>query len=92
MDIKTGLATVGLLVVSSLPTFAELRNWLVPLPDTQLPAATSVLKFTDTSINYGSRARVRIFRPDGVYDIDNTGQAVPAPEAYGGSTGPTDRR
>jgi hypothetical protein len=31
-----------------------------------------VLKFEDTSINYGPRVRVRVLRPEGVYEIDNT--------------------
>jgi hypothetical protein len=86
MDIKTGLAAAGLLVMGGHPTFAELRNWLAPVPDT-LPAATDVLKFSDTSINYGPRARVRIYRPDGIYDVDSSGHAVPAAEADGGNDG-----
>jgi len=72
MDIKTGLASIGVLALSNLPTSAQLRNWLAPLPDAKVPAMTDVLKFSDTSINYGSRARVRIYRPDGVYEIDNS--------------------
>lgn len=78
MDIKTGLATVSLLVLSTLPAFAQLRDWLAPLPATPLPGTADVLTFSDSTINYGSRAKVRIYRPEGVYDIDNSGLATPA--------------
>lgn len=70
MDIKTGLATVGLLVMGSHPTFAELRNWLAPLPDTRLPGTSNLLNLSD-SIDYGSRAQVRVYRPDGIYELRN---------------------
>jgi hypothetical protein len=70
MDIKTGLATVSLLAMSNLPSLAE-RDWLAPLPGAQQATAADGMKFRDTSIDYGSRARVRIYRPDGVYDLRN---------------------
>jgi hypothetical protein len=68
--------------MSNLPSYAQLRNWLAPLPDAKLPVAADVLTFSDTSINYGSRARVRIYRPEGVYEIDNS-QAGTAPATEG---------
>ena len=45
------------------------RNWLTNEPDLTAGTASDVWKLRDSSINYGSRARVRIYRPDGVYDI-----------------------
>lgn len=86
MDIKTGLATASLLAMSNLPSSAQIRNWL-PLPDAKLPVAADVLTFTDPSMNYGPRARVRIYRPDGVYDIDNTPLQAPAAAETGSEGG-----
>lgn len=70
MDIKTGLATVSLLAMSNLPSLAE-RDWLAPLPGAQQATAADVLKYPDTSVDYGSRARVRLYRPEGIYDLRN---------------------
>jgi hypothetical protein len=59
------------LICLASATSALARNWLTNEPD--VPPAISedraVLK--DSAFNYGSRARVRIYRPDGVYDIRN---------------------
>jgi hypothetical protein len=79
MVIKTALAAVGLLAMSNFPSSGQVRSWL-PLPDTKGTLAADVLTFTDTSINFGSRATVRIYRPDGVYEIDNS-QAAEEPKA-----------
>lgn len=81
MDIKMGLATVSLLAMSSLPSLAQ-RDWIAP-PDTQPPAAAPALKFSDTTIDYGSRARVRLYRPDGIYELRN-GQYELSPSGFGG--------
>jgi hypothetical protein len=81
MDIKTGLATIGLLAMSALPSLAE-RDWLAPAPGGQSPAAVPVLKFSDTTIDYGSRAQVRIFRPDGIYELRN-GRYELSPSGFG---------
>ena len=59
------------LICLASATTALARNWLTSEPDVP-PAISedrSVLK--DSAFNYGSRARVRIYRPDGVYDIRN---------------------
>jgi hypothetical protein len=81
MDIKTGLATVSLLAMSNLPSLAE-RDWLAPLPGAQQQTAADVLKYPDASIDYGSRARVRIYRPDGIYDLRN-GRYELSPSGFG---------
>ena len=83
MDIKTGLATVSLLAMSNLPSLAE-RDWLAPLPGAQQATAVDVLKYPDTSIDYGSRARVRLYRPEGIYDLRN-GQYEFRPSGFGGA-------
>ena len=84
MDIKTGLATVSLLVMSSLPSFAELRDWLAPPPEA-LPGIRDVLKYSDTSINFGSRAGVRVYRPEGIYELRN-GRYELSPSGFGGAS------
>ena len=81
MVIKTALATAGVLVLSNLPSWGQVRDWLAPLPDIRGSIAADVLTFRDTSINYGPRARVRVLRPEGVYEIDNTPTTEPASEA-----------
>ena len=88
MVIKTALAAVGILAVSNFPSLGQVRNWLA-LPDAKSTIASDVLTFTDTSVNYGSRATVRIYRPDGVYQIDNSSAAPePAPSESGGKVLP----
>ena len=72
MVIKTALATAGLLALSNLPSWGQVRDWLAPLPDIRGSIAADVLTFRDTSVNYGPRARVRVLRPEGVYEIDNS--------------------
>ncbi len=71
MVIKTALVTVGLLAMSNLPSWGQVRNWLA-VPETKSTIASDVPKFVDTSVNYGPRAMVRIYRPEGVYEIDNS--------------------
>lgn len=71
MVIKTALVTAGLLVMSNLPSLGQVRNWLA-VPEVKGTIAADVLTFSDTSINFGPRARVRVLRPDGVYEIDNS--------------------
>jgi hypothetical protein len=63
------LASVAAIVV--LTDVVEARNWLAPVPDTQRPIGGDAVTFRDTSVVYGSRARVRIYRPDGVYDLNS---------------------
>jgi hypothetical protein len=60
----SSIVTVLALGASATPT--PERNWLT---HETAPSDASMLK--DSSINFGSRARVRIYRPDGVYDIRN---------------------
>lgn len=81
MDIKTGLVAASLLAMSNLPSLAR-RDWLAPVPGAEPPAAAAILKFSDTSIDYGSRARVRIYRPDGIYDLRD-GRYVPSRSGFG---------
>lgn len=64
-------ACAGAFVLISLAsaTTALARNWLASEPDTApvIGSGTSALK--DSSIDYGSRVQVRIYRPDGIYEI-----------------------
>ena len=76
MVIKTALVTAGLLVMSNLPSSGQVRNWLA-VPEVKGTIATDVLKFTDTSINFGPRAQVKVYRPDGVYELDTSGNREP---------------
>jgi len=81
MIIKTASAMAILLAMSDLPTAAQVRNWLAPLPSMPEAGGTTtadVLTFMDTSINFGPRARVRVYRPEGVYEIDNSGAGAAA--------------
>ncbi len=77
MVIKTALATMSLLALSDLPSLAQARNWLAPVPDTKTTISADALTFSDPTINFGSHARVRVYRPDGVYDIDNSAITMP---------------
>ncbi len=90
MVIKTALVTAGLLVMSNLPSFGQVRNWL-SVPEVKAPIAADVLKFSDTSINFGPRASVRIYRPDGVYEIDNS-RVVEPDAAESKDAGSADKR
>jgi hypothetical protein len=73
METSTTFATLVVLALSGLAASAQTRVWVGPLPEKKETAsAGEVLKFEDTSINYGPRVRVRVLRPEGVYEIDNT--------------------
>ena len=73
METWTTFATVVVLAMSGLAVGAETRDWLGPAPEKKDTVTADVLKFEDTSINFGPRARVRILRPEGAYEIDNSG-------------------
>jgi len=59
-------------------TEGHARNWLTNEPDAISPPVSDTLRPTDLTINYGTRARVRLYRPDGEYEIRN-GKYVRAP-------------
>ena len=71
MKTTTVSSIVTVLALGASATTALERNWLTNEPDVTsgTPSDPSMLK--EFSINYGSRARVRIYRPDGVFDIRN---------------------
>ena len=48
---------------------AHARNWLSNEPDLNSVTAAGASKLTNFWINYGPRARVRVYRPEGVYDV-----------------------
>lgn len=83
MVIKTALVTAGLLFMSNLPSLGQVRNWLAVPEVKGTISTTDVLKFTDTSINFGPRAQVRVYRPEGVYEVDTSSngeaEAKPGP-------------
>lgn len=80
METRTTFAAVVALALSGLAASAQTRDWLGPVTDKKPTVTADVLKFEDTSINYGPRARVRILRPEGEYEIDNSGGTTPQPE------------
>ncbi|MFA5900016.1 MAG: hypothetical protein WC829_13000 [Hyphomicrobium sp.] len=53
-------------------TSAWARNWLAPVPEARASISDSVLTPTGTAINFGPRARVRVYRPDGIYEMDGS--------------------
>ncbi len=80
METRTTFAAVVALALSGLAASAQTRDWLGPVTDKKPTVTADVLKFEDTSINYGPRARVRILRPEGEYEIDNSGATTTQPE------------
>ena len=62
-------------------TGGHARNWLTNEPDAAA-APFSQSTPTDVTINYGPRARVRLYRPDGEYEIRD-GKYVRAPSGQG---------
>jgi hypothetical protein len=71
MNTNTVSAIAFVLAFEASATAALARNGLTNEPDVApaITADTAVLK--DPAFNYGSRARVRLYRPDGVYDLRN---------------------
>jgi hypothetical protein len=63
-------------------TEGHARNWLTNEPDAISPPFSDTSKPTDLTINYGPRARVRIYRPDGEYELRD-GKYVRAPAVQG---------
>jgi acetyl esterase/lipase len=52
-------------------TAALARNWLTNQPEATAAPLSDQSTPTDITINYGARARVRLYRPDGEYEIHN---------------------
>ena len=71
MKTNTVSSIVTVLALGASATTALARSWLTNEPDVMPGAASDTPTLRDSSINYGSRARVRIYRPDGVYDLRN---------------------
>ncbi len=69
MNANTIAAIATVLALGSSATTAVARNWVASEPDAApaISAGASTLK--DSSIDYGSRVQVRIYRPDGIYEI-----------------------
>ncbi|MFN3624700.1 MAG: hypothetical protein ACK4TP_11640 [Hyphomicrobium sp.] len=96
MVIKTALVTAGLLVTSTnihlaIATFVALgasatagvaRNSSAIEPGVAPAISAGTLKLKDSSIDYGSRVRVRIYRPDGIYELRN-GNYELSPSGFG---------
>lgn len=72
METRTTFAAVVALALSGLAASAQTRDWVGPVTDKKPTVTADVLKFVDTSVNYGPRARVRVLRPEGEYEIDNS--------------------
>jgi hypothetical protein len=72
MKTKTISAIAAVFVISCLASSATARDWL-PKPDSNAHAAAVpyATRSADPYVNYGTRAQVRIIRPDGVYLLGN---------------------
>ena len=66
-------ACAGAFVLISLAsaTTALARHWLAGEPDATPAITADTATPMDSAFNYGSRAGVRIYRPDGVYELRN---------------------
>ncbi|MFA6139932.1 MAG: hypothetical protein WC684_04345 [Hyphomicrobium sp.] len=71
MKTNTVSSIVTVLALGTTATTTLERNWLANEPDVTPGTPSDSSMLNDSSINYGSRARVRIYRPDGVFDIRN---------------------
>ena len=71
MNTNTIFAVATLLALGCFGTAALARNWLTNEPDATSVPPSDASTLRDSSINYGTRARVRIYRPDGEYEIRN---------------------
>jgi hypothetical protein len=81
-------ACAGAFVLISLAsaTTALARNWLTSEPDATPAIIADTPTPMDSAFNYGSRVGVRIYRPDGVYELRNgnferSRSGFPDPEA-----------
>ena len=90
MDSKTIFAAATVLALGASATTALARNWLTNEPDTTSVTAAGASKLTNFWIDYGPRARVRVYRPDGVYDIRKDDYELPATQEGGESQGDRD--
>jgi hypothetical protein len=91
MVIHTAVALVSVVAIGVLTDVVEARNWLAPVPETQRPIGGDAVTFRDTSVVYGSRARVRIYRPDGVFDLNSDFTSDRVMEPGDADTDTTDR-
>ena len=76
------------LTLGCFGTEAQARNWLTNEPDAIPPPFSDTSRPTDLTINYGTRARVRLYRPDGEYEIRN-GKYERAPSGQGNADAET---
>jgi hypothetical protein len=90
MDSKTIFAAATVLALGASATTALARNWLTNEPDTRSVTAAGASKLTNFWIDYGPRARVRVYRPDGVYDIRKDDYELPATQEGDESQGDGD--
>ena len=63
-------------------TAAAARNWLTNEPDAPSVPFSDLATPPDITVNFGARARVRLYRPDGEYEIHN-GKYERAPSVQG---------
>ena len=61
--------SAGALVLSCLASSAMARDWLHNPSSPAAPPLPSVATLAVPFVNYGTRAQVRIIRPDGVYEL-----------------------
>ena len=81
MDTKTIFIAATVLALGASATTALARNWLTNEPDSTSVTAAGASKLTNFWIDYGPRARVRVYRPEGVYDIRKDDYVLPQDEA-----------
>jgi len=72
MHCKATLASlVGAFAAAGFAAPAAARNWLEPLPANRDAITAGALALRDVPIRFGQRVRVRIFAPEGVYELDD---------------------
>jgi len=82
MNTKTISAVATVLALGCSGTAAFARNWLTNEPEATFVPAPDASTPRDASINYGPRARMRIYRPDGEFEIRN-GNYERSPQGQG---------
>ncbi|KAB2940803.1 MAG: hypothetical protein K8F92_10345 [Hyphomicrobium sp.] len=82
MNTNAIFAIATVLALGGSATTSVARNLPTNEPGAAPATASGMSMPKDSSINYGSRAQVRIYRPDGIYDVRD-GYYVLSPSGFG---------